>query len=213
MALGWRTKPSIYRSETTFGKKQKHPFTNISMLNSPWQSKWTLPSLVLGELSFLQNNHSIATASKTQHKIIMQWSRWNWWQSVLVVISWIYNWEQSYNRSRSQTVSQLTIRMQQIYMRLQNYNLTVKYVKGSVLYFADAISRAHPTITMPGNHCLRGQERRLACIATETDKDDIRQKVIKYTQQGLPKTQNNKISTQEYISHNKTISLYMLRYY
>ena len=39
----------------------------------------------------------------------------------------------------------LSARMQRMRMRLQNYNMTVQYINGKLMYFADTLSRAHTT--------------------------------------------------------------------
>ena len=89
---------------------------------------------------------------------------------------------------------QLSALMQCMRMRLQNYDLNVKYLKGEHMYFADTILRAHTNRTTPNN--LFDKELTVAAISfgditieqitSETAKDPILREVIQLTQNGWP---------------------------
>ena len=54
-------------------------------------------------------------------------------------------------------IHELSARMQRMRMRLQNYNIKVTHVKGTHMYFADTLSRAHTTpnqVTSTMRRCL-----------------------------------------------------------
>ena len=48
-------------------------------------------------------------------------------------------------------VHKISTRMQRMRMRLQNYDLSLQYINGSKMYFADTLSRAHTTSLSPEN--------------------------------------------------------------
>ena len=56
-------------------------------------------------------------------------------------------------------------------MRLQNYNLTVVYNKGSNMYFEDTLPRAHTTNIEPND--LYADEISVASVEINTDMIDI----------------------------------------
>ena len=93
----------------------------------------------------------------------------------------------------------LTARVQRMRMRLQNYNLRVIYLKGSQMYFADTLSRAHTNKITPNNlfdkdisiAAIEYVEEDLAQIEKETEKDHTLQELIRLTREGWPQTPSN----------------------
>ena len=91
-------------------------------------------------------------------------------------------------------IHKLSARMQRMRMRLQNYNITVTHIKGSNMFFADTLSRAHTTQTEPSNLFdnttmiaeIGFVDEHLEDIKTETKNDDTIQEVIRLSTQGWP---------------------------
>ena len=89
----------------------------------------------------------------------------------------------------SKPMHSLTARMQRMRMRLQSYDITVKYMKGTETHFADALSRAHSNKVMPHNlfdyvlsvAAISHLDADIMRIANETEKDETLQEVIKHT--------------------------------
>ena len=79
-------------------------------------------------------------------------------------------------------------------MRLQNNNVTVIYNKGSNMYFADTLSRAHTTNIEPNYlydadilvASIEINTSMIDLIKTVREKDIALQEVIKYTMTGWP---------------------------
>ena len=92
----------------------------------------------------------------------------------------------------------LSSRMQRMRMRLLNYNLHVVYIKGSCMYFADTLSRAHSSKTVPVN--LFDNEVSVAElevvndfmqeIIQETKNDDTLQRLRSLAMNGWPNDKN-----------------------
>ena len=86
----------------------------------------------------------------------------------------------------------LTARMQRMRMRFQNYNLNVKYIKGTEMYFANTLSHAQTMSTLLAYlfdkditiAALAYAEDDLARVQAEMGKEEALQVVIKYTPQG-----------------------------
>ena len=92
----------------------------------------------------------------------------------------------------------LTARMQRMRMRLQNYDITLKYTKGTDMHFADTLSRAHTMKILPNNlfddtisvAAISHMDADVERIIRETKKDETLQEVIAYTRNGWPVTQD-----------------------
>ena len=94
---------------------------------------------------------------------------------------------------------QLSARMQRMRMRLQNYNLNVTYIKGSEMYIADTLSRAHSNSTEPSE--LFDKELSIASIGIsqhmlhriqeETKKDETLMCLIQQCKIGWPDNIND----------------------
>ena len=93
---------------------------------------------------------------------------------------------------------QLSARMQRMRMRLQNYNLNVIHIKGSEMYLADTLSRAHSTSTEPSE--LFDKDLSIASIGIahqmvqriqdETKKDDTLRHLMQQCKDGWPVNTN-----------------------
>ena len=95
----------------------------------------------------------------------------------------------------------LSARMQRMRMRLQNYNIVIVHIKGSEMYFADALSRAHTADKRPSD--LFDTELAVATIGVdpdvletirkETSEDDCLIEVKRLSVEGWP-IDNDKVN-------------------
>ena len=100
-------------------------------------------------------------------------------------------------------LSQVSPRLQRMLLKLQRYNLAVKYTRGKEMHIADALSRAHLNITEENDseeielaiHTLTKHlpvsEARKAEFMSATELDSSLQQVRKLTMEGWPTNINN----------------------
>ena len=99
---------------------------------------------------------------------------------------------------------QVSPRLQRMLLRLQKYDLTIRYVKGKHLYIADTLSRAHPVeseedidseeIHLAVHSLLQDlpiTEERLKDIQQATKADSQLQRLKQLIEQGWPQNINN----------------------
>ena len=110
----------------------------------------------------------------------------------------------------------LSARMQRMRMRLQNYHIDVRYVKGTHLLFADALSRAHSTKCAPHNlfnsdisvTTVDISANILNDIREETSRDENMLELRKLITEGWPnKTQNIPARLQQYHKHKDAMTI------
>ena len=110
----------------------------------------------------------------------------------------------------------LSARMQRMRMRLQNYHIEVKYVKGTHLLFADTLSRAHSVKCTP--HDLFNSDISvtaidissdlLSDIREETNRDETMLNLRKLILNGWPhKTQEIHPRLQQYHKHKDVLTI------
>ena len=99
---------------------------------------------------------------------------------------------------------QVSPRLQRMLLRLQKYDLAIRYVKGRYLYVADTLSRAHQQDSVEdidseeiqlAVHTLINNlpitEARLVDIQQATDQDSQLQRLRQFIEQGWPSNINN----------------------
>ena len=89
------------------------------------------------------------------------------------------------------------VRLQRMIMKLQRYDIRVQYKKGSELYFADTLSRAHlPYVSkdldeeLEISMVLAVSEQKLTQIRQETDNDESLKILKNVIKEGWPETRS-----------------------
>ena len=88
--------------------------------------------------------------------------------------------------------------MQHMRMRLQNYNIEATHVKGTCMFFADTLSRAHTTVKptdqlFDDNVYITEVQTNIVHqdkIQTETNADETLTTIKQLTQKGWPDDKN-----------------------
>ena len=123
-------------------------------------------------------------------------------------VSPVYLWFSYQSSVRPQTtgahLQEASPRLQRMLLRLQKYDITIRYVKGKHLYIADTLSRAHQCdsdedidsteIHLAVHNLLHDlpiTEERLADIQQATNEDSQLQRLRQLIEQGWPQNINN----------------------
>ena len=112
----------------------------------------------------------------------------------------------------SKPLSQAPKRLQDIIMKLHRYDIDFRYVRGSDLIIADALSRAvaeqpvRPRI-LQVNYLKDFPDERVTEIRAETEKDAELQKLMKVIQDGWPEKNNMDADLRKYYSIRDTLSV------
>ena len=108
------------------------------------------------------------------------------------------------------------VRLQRMLMKLQRYDLRVQYKKGTELYFADTLSRAHLSDTSKDldeeleiSMVLAVSEQKLTQIRQETDNDESLKLLKSVIMKGWPETRSElNTKVQDFWNFRDELSVY-----